>query len=181
MRLWSIHPYYLDSKGLVALWRESLLAQSCLIKGEYTECKEYIGMGMYSDAVCCNLCKGTGKIKTPYYNHPQLLRFKQTSDPIKYIGLYLHEIFIEADKREYKFDRNKIYGDMYTSPQLTVTKGQLIFEFNHLQKKLNDRDWGKWEENERSRSINSFSPFDIKVNPIFKVIEGDVESWEKIK
>jgi hypothetical protein len=30
MRLWSIHPQYLDAKGLVALWREGLLAQAVL-------------------------------------------------------------------------------------------------------------------------------------------------------
>jgi hypothetical protein len=27
MRLWSLHPCHLDAKGLVALWREGLLAQ----------------------------------------------------------------------------------------------------------------------------------------------------------
>lgn len=27
MRLWSLHPRYLDSKGLVALWCEALLAK----------------------------------------------------------------------------------------------------------------------------------------------------------
>ncbi|WP_368086417.1 pyrimidine dimer DNA glycosylase/endonuclease V [Nitrosomonas sp. Nm34] len=26
MRLWSIHPKYLDAKGLLALWREGLQA-----------------------------------------------------------------------------------------------------------------------------------------------------------
>jgi len=30
MRLWSVHPQYLDAKGLVALWREGLLAQAVL-------------------------------------------------------------------------------------------------------------------------------------------------------
>jgi hypothetical protein len=30
MRIWSLHPKYLDSKGLVALWRESLLAKNVL-------------------------------------------------------------------------------------------------------------------------------------------------------
>jgi hypothetical protein len=30
MRLWSLHPQYLDAKGLVALWREGLLAQAVL-------------------------------------------------------------------------------------------------------------------------------------------------------
>lgn len=30
MRLWSVHPKYLDPQGLVALWREALLAQAVL-------------------------------------------------------------------------------------------------------------------------------------------------------
>ena len=30
MRLWTLHPKYLDARGLVALWRESLLAQAVL-------------------------------------------------------------------------------------------------------------------------------------------------------
>ena len=30
MRLWSLHPRYLDAKGLVALWREALLARAVL-------------------------------------------------------------------------------------------------------------------------------------------------------
>ena len=30
MRLWSLRPKYLDSQGLVALWREGLLAQAVL-------------------------------------------------------------------------------------------------------------------------------------------------------
>jgi hypothetical protein len=28
MRLWTLHPQYLDAKGLVALWREALLAKA---------------------------------------------------------------------------------------------------------------------------------------------------------
>jgi len=47
MRLWSLHPKYLDSKGLVALWREGLLAKKVLEGGT----------------------KG-------YRNHPQLERLK---------------------------------------------------------------------------------------------------------
>ncbi|WP_343214776.1 pyrimidine dimer DNA glycosylase/endonuclease V, partial [Dokdonella sp.] len=33
MRLWSLHPRYLDPQGLVALWREALLAKAVL-RGE---------------------------------------------------------------------------------------------------------------------------------------------------
>ena len=178
MRLWSINPSYLDQKGLVALWREALLAQSVLLKGEYTEKKIELktqngqGKGYYT----------TRKIKTPYYNHPQLLRFKVDNfdNKMLLISTYLHEIFIEADKRGYKFDRNKIYGDMLTSPQLTVTKGQLDYEFEHLQQKLLKRCWNKAHDNEVIfEGIIKYG--NIKANPIFKVIDGNVESWEKIK
>ncbi len=30
MRIWTLHPQYLDRQGLVALWREGLLAQEVL-------------------------------------------------------------------------------------------------------------------------------------------------------
>ena len=79
MRIWSIHPKYLDAKGLVALWRETLLAQKVL-KGE---------------------TKG-------YKNHPQLIRFKQHKNPVGAIATYLTAVSNESNKRGYKFDTNKI-------------------------------------------------------------------------
>lgn len=63
MRLWSLHPVYLDSKGLVALWREGLLAKKVL----------------------------QGRTKG-YKNHPQLLRFKTLDDSINAISLYLKNV-----------------------------------------------------------------------------------------
>ena len=110
MRLWSIHPYYLDAKGLVALWREGLLAQKVL-RGD---------------------TKG-------YKNHPQLTRFKNTKDPIGTIAVYLGFVADEAEKRGYHFDRNKITDQRYTE-KIIVTSGQLEYEFNHLLEKLKDRD-----------------------------------------
>ena len=79
MRLWSIHPKYLDCKGLVALWREALLARKVL----------------------------QGRTKR-YRNHPQLSRFKELDKPIPFIGAYLFYVLKEADKRCYKFDRRRI-------------------------------------------------------------------------
>lgn len=79
MRLWSIHPKYLDSKGLVALWREDLFAQ----------------------AVLFGHTKG-------YKKHPQLIRFKNTSDQSAAIASYLRSVVEEADNRGYSFDRSKI-------------------------------------------------------------------------
>ena len=178
MRLWSIHPKYLDSKGLVAVWREGLLAQSVLLKGEYTECPNCKIKTFEKTHGNCVTCTKKHKVKTAYYNHPQLERFK--NEDIGVLGYYLSIIWHEAKDRGYNFDITKI-PEMVSTKQLTVTQGQLLFEFNHLQKKLDQRDWTKWEENERSRSINSFNPFDIIPNPLFKVIEGDIESWEKVK
>ncbi len=79
MRLWTIHPGYLDRKGLVALWREGLLAQSVLL----------------------------GNTKG-YKNYPQLTRFKNTDNPIGAIGNYLSAVVDEADKRGHNFNRDKI-------------------------------------------------------------------------
>ena len=206
MRLWSLHPKYLDTKGLIALWRESLLAQSVLLKGEYTECPrcEGVGWGLidkakdnvkYND---CPKCNGKGKIKTPYYNHPQLKRFKNCpstkincidefriiKNPYEYIQTYLFYIWEEANNRSYDFDINKISG-YYSKLKLTVTKGQLIYEFNHLQNKLYKRNFNKWNNNNKNLHLSSdrgIFPFVfLKPHPLFKVIDGNVESWEKIK
>ena len=109
MRLWSIHPCYLDSKGLVALWREGLLAQKVL-RGE---------------------TKG-------YKKHPQLLRFKETQNSFGAIADYLRCVADEADTRKYRFDRNKIISDK-SGIKIKVSTGQLKYEFAHLLKKLKKR------------------------------------------
>jgi len=110
MRLWSIHPNYLDSKGLVALWRETLLAQKVLM----------------------------GQTKG-YKNHPQLQRFKQAEKPLNAIAFYLSGIAEVADCRGYHFDKSKIIETPEHS-LLTVTIGQLHFEKQHLIDKLKARD-----------------------------------------
>ena len=198
MRLWSISPKYLDRQRLVACWREGLLAQSCLIKGEYTECPrcEGVGWGLidkakdnvgYND---CPKCKGKGKIKTPYYLHSQLERFKNldtflnTDRSIRAIGYYLNIIWHEASKRGYKFDFNKIKVTQSCPEFLTVTQGQLIYEFKHLQRKLEKRDSNKFYSNINKVYIIEHKKLPLRTiesHPLFKVVEGDIESWEKIK
>lgn len=181
MRLWSIHPRYLDRQGLLAVWREGLLAQATLLKGEYSKCKECLvaelnpEMGIFA----CDKCKGTGKIKTPYWSHPQLERFKN-SNRIMAIICYLWEIYNEACDRGYKFDGNKIRG-ISTPIQIPVTKGQLEYEFNHLQRKLIHRDTKKYYDNLelKHKYLETSYPW-ITPHPLFKIIEGDIESWEKI-
>ncbi|WP_345986650.1 pyrimidine dimer DNA glycosylase/endonuclease V [Sulfurimonas sp. HSL-1656] len=110
MRLWSLHPKYLDAKGLVALWREALLAQNVLL----------------------------GRTKG-YRNHPQLLRFKQTDDPTAAIACYLGFVADEAERRGYNFNRQKIVqqGECTVMP---VHEGQIAYETSHLLHKLERRD-----------------------------------------
>jgi hypothetical protein len=109
MRLWSIHPKYLDSKGLVAVWREGLLAQKVL----------------------------QGKTRG-YSQHPQLERFKQHKNPQNAIATYLLAIVHEADNRGYSFDRAKILRTQHAAP-ISVSSGQLVFELEWLKEKLRKR------------------------------------------
>lgn len=110
MRLWSLHPRYLDAKGLVALWRETLLAQ----------------------AVLRGLTKG-------YRHHPQLTRFRAAPDPVAAVGAYLAVVQEEAARRGYAFDRERI-AQPGSCRRMPVTDGQLRYEWLHLRKKLAVRD-----------------------------------------
>ncbi|MEM2123252.1 MAG: pyrimidine dimer DNA glycosylase/endonuclease V [Candidatus Bathyarchaeia archaeon] len=111
MRLWSIHPKYLDAKGLVALWREALLAKAVL--------------------------EGRSE---GYRNHPQIERFKEASDPKAAINLYLYHVWMEARRRGYNFDGSKIdLKCVSRETKIPVKKGQVRFELNHLGRKLKAR------------------------------------------
>ena len=116
MRLWSLHPSYLDAKGLVALWREGLLAQKVL-RGQT------IG----------------------YRHHPQLTRFRDTKKPVAAIATYLREVSNEAARRNYNFDSAKVARDRIRE-KMTVTSGQLEFELDHLLKKLWKRDRTRYRQ-----------------------------------
>lgn len=110
MRLWSIHPQYLDSKGLVALWREGLLAKKVL----------------------------EGRTKG-YTNHPQLKRFKEQDCSLDMINVYLSAVYEQSLARGYHFNIKKINYTEVRS-QIPLTRGQLDYEFNHLKCKLKKRD-----------------------------------------
>ncbi|MFC2085159.1 pyrimidine dimer DNA glycosylase/endonuclease V [Bacteroidota bacterium] len=129
MRLWSIHPKYLDSKGLVALWREALLAKKVLQN------------------------KTTG-----YKNHPQLERFKNTNDSFLYLNNYLKEIHNESIRRNYNFDSNKI-GVNNKLKKIHVTSGQINYEFQHLLKKLKGRDRIRYNNLKNLKKIEVFPGF----------------------
>lgn len=110
MRLWTLHPKYLDRQGLLALWREALLAQKVL-RGE----------------------------TVGYRRHPELRRFQELGDPLAGIGSYLDEVLAEAKRRGYRFDGGKI-GPRRLSGKMDVSRRQLSFELAHLRGKLAVRD-----------------------------------------
>ena len=109
MRLWTVHPRYLDAKGLVAAWREGLLAQKVL----------------------AGLTRG-------YRHHPQLIRFQGKRDPMAVIGAFLGGLVDEASRRGYRFDTAKIRCRKF-SGQISETNGQLLYEWKHLKDKLHAR------------------------------------------
>lgn len=143
MRIWSFHPKYLDSKGLVALWRETLLAKNVLE----------------------NKTKG-------YKNHPQLERFKNSTNALDSINYYLSIVFVEASTRNFNFDKEK-FNQKNKIIKQKVTEGQLKYEFEHLKQKLLVRDLKKLEE---IKFVQLPDP-----HPLFLMINGNIESWEKIK
>lgn len=113
MRLWSLHPKYLDPKGLVALWREALLAQ----------------------AVLRGATRG-------YRDHPQLERFRAQASPAGFIAEYLRAVHAESVERGYRFDADRIAPDRAIG-RIAVTRGQIELEWVHLRRKLEARapDW----------------------------------------
>lgn len=114
MRLWTVHPRYLDVRGLVALWREGLLARAVLRKQT----------------------RG-------YRNHPQLERFKAAPNPVASINAYLAAVLDEAVRRGYQFDGRKIRGPR-AAERIVETRGQLQYEWEHLLRKLEARDPAAW-------------------------------------
>ena len=111
MRLWSLHPKYLDPQGLVALWREALLAQAVLL----------------------------GRTRG-YHAHPQLHRFREQRGPHHAIGAYLREVHGEATERGYRFDRDKIAHQRKAHKPIAVQQGQVDYEWDHLMRKLKERN-----------------------------------------
>jgi hypothetical protein len=110
MRIWSLHPKYLDRQGLLACWRETLLAQKVLL-GE---------------------TRG-------YRHHPQLLRFRLCPDPLAAVATYLVSMADEAEARGYAFNRSKITPGRVTY-KIPVKRGQILYEWAHLKAKLTHRD-----------------------------------------
>lgn len=111
-----MHPRYLDAQGLVALWREALLAQKVL----------------------SGLTRG-------YRHHPQLARFRELDEPLAGIASYLAGIHAEAERRGYHFDGGKI-ATARLNGRIDASDGQLAYEMTHLRNKLAVRAPRKYAE-----------------------------------
>ena len=109
MRLWTVHPKYLDAPGLVALWREALLARAVL-RGE----------------------------TVGYRHHPQLTRFREQARPVELLNHYLAAVYREAQRRGYAFDPGKL-GRVGPRRRMAETTGQLAVEWTLLLSKLQQR------------------------------------------
>jgi len=155
MRIWSIHPRYLDVKGLVALWRETLLAQ----------------------AVLMNLTKG-------YKNHPQLNRFKKCKDPIGVIGTYLKQVLLEAKVRGYNFSEDKIIRYSEEKVNVTDEQVVYEFKHFMKKLKVRDNDRFNFLNLRRSDGIYihpSFHLIDGEIEDWEKRTnyESEIEDWKK--
>lgn len=141
MRLWTIHPRYLDRQGLVALWREALLARAVL-RGQ---------------------TRG-------YRHHPQLERFLTHAMPRRAISAYLAAVHAEATARGYSFDKSKI-GPLRSVHPISVTAGQVSYEWRHLLRKLSVRSrMLQW----RWRAVRA-----PDCHPLFRPVPGLIEPWER--
>jgi hypothetical protein len=109
MRLWTLHPQYLDRQGLLAAWREALLARKVL----------------------------SGATRG-YRKHPQLIRFSESQQPLIAIELFLYGIFQEAKRRHYRFSPALVTKPA-TAITIDETEGQLLYEWRHLKRKLERR------------------------------------------
>ena len=141
MRLWTLHPSHLDARGLVAAWREALLAQKVLGGGT----------------------RG-------YTRHPQLARFRAQPEPAAAIAAFLTGLADEAQRRNYHFDVSKI-APLKFAGRMTETRGQLLYEWEHLRAKLRVR---APEIFRRIRSVK-----EPEAHPLFKIVPGGVRDWER--
>jgi hypothetical protein len=136
MRIWSLHPKYLDPSGLVALWRESLLARAVL-RGE---------------------TRG-------YRHHPQLERFRTQTAPRAAISAYLSAVHAESLDRGYSFDRSKV-GRVRTLPTIRVSAGQVAFEWQHLLRKLRARNPAVYERWHTIDAPQCHPLFHVRAGPV---------------
>ena len=143
MRLWTLHPRHLDAAGLVSLWREALLAQAVLL----------------------------GRTRG-YTRHPQLERFRTAADPVAAIAGYLRVVADEAKARGYAFNAARIVTSETPVRPIAETKGQLLYEWEHLGRKLRRRS-PAWYRDQVARALPT-------AHPLFRIVAGGVRDWERV-
>ena len=136
MRLWTLHPKYLDPRGLVALWREALLAKAVL----------------------------RGRTRG-YRHHPQLERFRAAALPVGAINAYLRIVHAEARRRGYRFSARKLAGPQ-SAERISATRGQLAFEWRHLMRKLRRRAPGQYRALRALRAPQAHPLFRLQTGPV---------------
>ncbi len=136
MRLWSLHPCYLDAAGLVALWREGLLARAVL-KGR----------------------------TVGYRHHPQLQRFRDAQRPVASLNAYLQVVREEASRRGYRFDATRMRGPR-SATRLAVTWEQVRLEWRHLLAKLRRRSPARYRELRRLGFPRVHPSFRLRPGPV---------------
>jgi hypothetical protein len=138
-----LHPRHLDAAGLVAVWREALLAQAVLL----------------------------GRTRG-YKNHPQLARFRALEDPVAGIATYLRGIHEEAALRGYSFEASRIVRKRALRRRIAETRGQLVYEWSHLAKKLRRRSPSWYASHHRG--------LEPSPHPLFRIVPGPVRPWERV-
>lgn len=85
------------------------------------------------------------------------------------------KIYEEARKRSYCYNKSKIVKAAEKVEPIKITKGQILYEFHILKERVKGRDPKKYKEvlelERKGRRPKS--------HPLFVVIEGEVEPWEK--
>ena len=151
MRVWSLHPVYLDVMGLSGQWREALLAQKVLQGGT----------------------RG-------WRNHPQLNRFKEHEKPLEAISYYLLGIHEESVKRGYKFNKTKILHPNADPEKIPITRGQLEYEYQILMERLERRSPGKFDENKTTRP-GAMQPHPLFTPVEGDIEAWETGYWKKVK
>jgi hypothetical protein len=107
-----------------------------------------------------------------YQHHPQLRRFSRLANPPAALAGYLAAVHEEALQRGYKFDSSKI-GVRRFRGKISETRGQLLYEWLHLKRKLKPRAPKRFRE---IRNLKIPVP-----HPLFRIKAGKVREWEKVR
>lgn len=87
------------------------------------------------------------------------------------INQYLTSVYKNSLERGYHFNKNKVNPN-FIPTKLTVTDKQIKFEMEHLLTKMETRDPERFHKLSRKVKIDA--------HPLFRIIDGEIEPWEKL-